>query len=318
MSKMIPRSVKAFAPATVSNLGPGFDVLGVALHKPGDVVFASRQVERDLVFSVKTSQAQVPLNSRSNVAAYVAELIMHEMKPPFGIRMVLHKSMPIGSGLGSSAASSVAAAMAVNALMPRPLPKTDLLRFALQGELFACGSMHADNAAPSLLGGGCLIRSYDPIDVIPIPVDRSLVWIVIHPHVVVLTKKSRAILPHRIALRSAVRQWGNVAGLVLGLASGDQSLISRSVEDVIMEPLRSKLIPGFDSVKAAALKAGALGCSISGSGPSVFSIAPSMRAAQGISAAMVGAFRRSAGVSCDVFISRTNHAGASIVWRKDR
>ncbi len=315
---MIPRSVKTFAPATVSNLGPGFDVLGVALHRPGDFVIASRQKERGLFFSVKTGQMQVPLDSKGNVAAHVAKLMLREIKPPFGIRMVLQKSMPIGSGLGSSAASSVAAAMAVNELLPKPLRKPELLRFALQGELFACGSTHADNAAPSLLGGGCLIRSYDPVDVIPIPVDDSLVWIVVHPHVVVLTKKSRAILPERIPLRTAVRQWGNVAGLVLGLASGDQNLISRSVEDVIMEPLRSRLIPGFNDVKEAALRAGALGCSISGSGPSVFSIAPSMRAARVIGARMVQAFLRAAGVSSDVFISRTNPNGARVVWRKDR
>ena len=315
---MIPRSVKTFAPATVSNLGPGFDVLGVALHRPGDFVTASRQKEPGILFSVKTSQAQVPLDSKGNVAAYVAELMLRETKPAFGIRLILQKSMPIGSGLGSSAASSVAAAMAVNELLPKPFRKTELLRFALQGELFACGAMHADNAAPSLLGGGCLIRSYDPVDVIPIPVDESLVWIVVHPHIVVLTKKSRAILPQRIPLRAAVRQWGNVAGLVLGLASGDQNLIRRSVEDVIMEPLRSRLIPGFDDVKEAALRAGALGCSISGSGPSVFSIAPSMRAARSISAIMVKTFRRAAGVSSDVFISHTNPHGARVLWRKDR
>jgi homoserine kinase len=191
------------------------------------------------------------------------------------------------------------------------------LSFALDGELFACGSMHADNAAPSLFGGGCLIRSYDPLDVVPITIDSSLIWIVVHPHVVVLTKKSRAILPRNIPLRSAVRQWGNVAGLVLGLARGDRELVKRSVEDVIMEPARARLIPGFDDVKRAALKAGALGCSISGSGPSVFSIAPSMRAARIIGAAMTTSFRQSAGVSSDVFISRTNLCGASVVWRKD-
>lgn len=315
---MRPRTVKTFAPASVSNLGPGFDILGVALHSPGDFVVASRKEERGLSFSVTTSDAQVPRDPKSNVAAYVAQLMMREFKPAFGIKMALQKVMPIGSGLGSSAASSVAAAMAVNELLPKPLKKPDLLRFALEGELFACGSIHADNAAPSLLGGGCLIRSYDPVDVIPIPVDRSLVWIVVHPHVVVLTKKSRAILPQKIPLRAAVRQWGNVAGLVLGLASGDEELIKRSVEDVVMEPLRAKLIPGFVEVKAAALRAGALGCSISGSGPSVFSIAPSMRAARSISAAMVKTFRRAAGVQSDVFISRTNQTGASVVWRSDR
>jgi homoserine kinase len=314
---MIPRSVKTFAPATISNLGPGFDVLGVAVHAPGDFVVASRQTERGLSFSVKTHQTHVPQDSQKNVAAYVAQLMLHELKPLFGIQMMLQKSMPIGSGLGSSAASSVAAAMAVNELLPKPLKKSDLLRFALEGELFACGSLHADNAAPSLFGGGCLIRSYDPLDVVPITIDPSLVWIVVHPHMVVLTKKARAILPRSIPLRSAVRQWGNVAGLVLGLARGDRDLIRRSVEDVIMEPARARLIPGFDDVKRAALKAGALGCSISGSGPSVFSIAPSMRAARIISTAMTTSFRRAAGVSSDVFISRTNLCGASVVWRND-
>jgi homoserine kinase len=314
---MIPRSVKTFAPATISNLGPGFDVLGVAIHTPGDFVVASRQKERGLSFSVHTDQTHVPQDPEKNVAAYVAQLMLQELKPSFGIQMMLQKSMPIGSGLGSSAASSVAAAMAVNELLPKPLKKSNLLRFALEGELFACGSPHADNAAPSLFGGGCLIRSYDPLDVVPIAIDRSLVWIVIHPHVVVLTKKSRAILPRSIPLRLAVRQWGNVAGLVLGLARGDRDLIKRSVEDVIMEPARSPLIPGFDDVKQAALKAGALGCSISGSGPSVFSIAPTMRAARIISTAMTTSFRRAAGVSSDVFISRTNLRGASVVWRKD-
>jgi homoserine kinase len=302
----------------VSNLGPGFDILGVALHTPGDFVIASRIKEPGLIFSVTTSDADVPRNPKKNVAAYVTQRMLRELKPSFGVRMVLQKVMPIGSGLGSSAASAVAAALAVNELMPRPLKKADLLRFALEGELFACGSLHADNAAPSLLGGGCLIRSYDPVDVIPIPVDRSLVWIVVHPHVVVLTKKSRAILPQRIPLRSAVRQWGNVAGLVLGLAGGNHELIKRSVEDVVMEPLRAKLIPGFGDVKEAALRAGALGCSISGSGPSVFSIAPSMRAARLISAAMVKTFRRAAGVQSDVFISRTNQTGARVIWRNDR
>jgi len=314
---MIPRSVKTFAPATISNLGPGFDVLGVAVHAPGDFVVASRQTERGLSFSVKTDQTHVPQNAERNVAAYVAQLMLHELKPSFGIQMMLQKSMPIGSGLGSSAASSVAAAMAVNELLPKPLKKSNLLRFALEGELFACGSLHADNAAPSLLGGGCLIRSYNPLDVVPITIDPSLVWIVVHPHMVVLTKKARAILPRSIPLRSAVRQWGNVAGLVLGLARGDRDLIRRSVEDVIMEPARARLIPGFDDVKRAALKAGALGCSISGSGPSVFSVAPSMRAARIISTAMTTSFRRAAGVSSDVFISHTNLCGASVVWRKD-
>lgn len=314
---MVSRSVKSFAPATISNLGPGFDVLGVALQHPGDCVIARRRREPGLSFHVSTKQDQVPGDPRRNVAAYVARLLLKEFRPPFGIEMELQKQMPVGSGLGSSAASGVAAALAVNALLPRPLKKHDLLAFTLEGERFACGATHADNVAPSLLGGARLIRSYDPLDVLSIPVDRSLVWIVVHPHVVVLTKKARAILPKQIPLRSAVRQWGNVAGLVLGLTLGKHDVLGRCIEDMIIEPLRARLLPGFPEVKRAALRAGALGCSISGSGPSVFSIAPSMKKAKIISEAMTRAFRLAAGVESDVFLSRTNERGADIVWRKD-
>jgi homoserine kinase len=310
------RAVRAFAPATISNLGPGFDVLGVALHRPGDIVTASRRAEPGLSFRVSTTQNEVPDDSRRNVAAFVARLLLKEFKPAFGIDMELHKLLPIGSGLGSSAASGVAAAMAVNALLPKPLKKHDLLAFTLEGERFACGAVHADNVAPSLLGGARLIRSYEPLDVLSVPVDRSLVWIVVHPHVVILTKKARAILPKEIPLRSAVRQWGNVAGLVLGLTLGKHDILGRCIEDMIVEPLRARLLPGFPEVKHAAMRAGALGCSISGSGPSVFSIAPSMKKARTIGEAMTRAFRLAAGVESDVYFSRTNECGAEIVWRK--
>jgi homoserine kinase len=315
---MTPRSVKTFAPGSISNLGPGFDILGVAVRTPGDYVVASRQKERGLCFTLQTTQPRVPDNPQENVAAYVGRLMLEEFKPRFGIHLTLHKLMPIGSGLGSSAASSVAAAMAVNALLPKPLKKADLLRFALEGERIASGSLHGDNAAPSLLGGGCLIRSYDPLDVIPVPIDRSLVWIVVHPHVVVLTKKARTIMPRNIPIRSAIHQWGNVAGLILGLGQGDGSLLRRSVEDVIAEPVRAQFIPGFHEVKKAALGAGGFGCSVSGSGPSMFSIASSMHGAHAIGAAMARAFQQSAGVRSDVFISCTNEQGARVIWRKNK
>ena len=314
---MTHRSVKSFAPATISNLGPGFDILGVAIHAPGDSVIASRRREPGLLFRVRTQQSRVPGNAQKNVAAHVAHLMLRELKPPFGIDLELQKSMPIGSGLGSSAASGVAAALAVNALLARPLARQELLRFALEGERFACGAMHADNVAPSLLGGAQLIRSYAPLDVVRLPVHHSLIWIVVHPHVVVLTKRARALLPRRVLLRSAVRQWGNVAGLILGLTTGDEQLLRRSVEDVIVEPVRARLLVGFSEVKHAALKAGALGCSISGSGPSVFAIASSPQKAKAIGRSMTRAFKKAAGAECDVFVSRTNEEGARIVWRRD-
>ena len=313
---MTERIVKSFAPATISNLGPGFDIIGVAIHAPGDVVIAARRREPGLLFRVQTCQTHVPGSARKNVAAYVARLLLQELKPAFGVELELQKFMPIGSGLGSSAASAVAAAMAVNALLPKPLARQALLGFALEGEKFACGSVHADNVAPSLLGGAQLIRSYTPLDVIRVPVHHSLVWVVVHPHIVVMTKKARALLPHRVALKSAVRQSGNVAGLILGLTTGDEGLLNRSVEDVIVEPVRARLLSGFTEVKHAALRAGALGCSISGSGPSVFAIASSLQRAKTISRSMTKAFKQSAGVECDVFVSRTNDEGARIVWRK--
>jgi homoserine kinase len=313
---MTERTVKSFAPATISNLGPGFDVLGVAIHSPGDAVIAKRRREPGLLFRLQTKQTQVPDDARKNVAAFVARLILGELRPPFGIELELQKSMPIGSGLGSSAASGVAAAIAVNALLPKPLARRDLLGFVLEGERFACGAVHADNVAPSLLGGARLIRSYAPLDVIRVPVHQSLVWVVVHPHLVVLTKKARALLPHRVPLKSAVRQSGNVAGLVLGLTMGNKDVLRRSVEDVIVEPVRAKMLPGFPEVKNAALRAGALGCSISGSGPSVFAIASSLLQAKRISRAMTRAFGQAAGVACDVFVSRTNDEGARIVWRR--
>ncbi len=315
---MKPKSVKAYAPATISNLGPGFDTLGVAVNSPGDTVDARRRPEPGLGFSVATHDATVPHDAKKNVASYVANLLLSDQHPSFGIEMVLHKSMPVGSGLGSSAASSVAAAVAVNALLVKPLRKTDLLPFILEGERLACGSAHADNAAPSLFGGGCLIRSYDPIDVVPFPVDPSLIWIVVHPNTEVLTKKARTLLPEQIPLRSAVRQWGNVAGLVLGLATGDCDLIRRCVEDVVAEPLRARLIPGFYDVKKAALAAGALGCSISGSGPSVFAVASSMKRAHAIGATMAKRFRLVANIQSTVYISRTNGIGARTARRNDR
>jgi homoserine kinase len=313
---MKPKSVKSFAPATISNLGPGFDTLGVAINSPGDTVVARRRSEPGLGFSVATDDDAVPRDIKKNVAGYVASLLLNETRPSFGVEMVLYKSMPVGSGLGSSAASSVAAAVAVNAILPKPLSKAELLPFILEGERLACGSAHADNAAPSLLGGGCLVRSYDPLDVVPFPVHHSLIWIVVHPNTEVLTKKARTILPKQIPLSSAIRQWGNVAGLVMGMAAGDWDLIRRCVEDVVAEPLRAQLIPGFYDVKKAALAAGALGCSISGSGPSVFAIASSVQKARDIGTIMAKGFRLAANVHSNVYISRTNGIGARIIWRK--
>ena len=312
------RKVKVFAPASVSNLGSGFDVLGVAIDRPGDLIIASRQEHPELSFSLDRKSRDVPGQAEKNVAAHVASLMLEELRPPFGVKMTLHKRMPIGSGLGSSAASSVASAVAVNALLTKPLRKKDLLRFAVEGERMASGSPHADNVAPSLLGGACLIRTYEPLDVESIPIRNRVVWVVVHPHLVVRTEEARNVLPATVSLKSAIRQWGNVGGLVAGLMMGNATLVGKCVEDVIVEPARAHLVPGFYEVKKAAMNVGAFGCSLSGSGPSMFAVTSSQTKARVIAQTMVKTFARVVQVRCDVYISRTNMAGAAILSSTSR
>jgi homoserine kinase len=307
------KKVKVFAPATIANLGSGYDVLGIAIEKPGDIIVAKKTKAHGLFFSVKTEHSNVPGDAKNNLAAYVATLMMEEFAPAFGIEMMLYKRMPVGSGLGSSAASSVASVVAVNALLPKPLKKIDLLRFAIDGERKATGAPHADNAAPSLLGGVCLIRSYTPLDILQLPIKNSAVWIVVHPHIIVETKLAREILPKEIPLHSAIRQWGNVGGITYGLIRGDAALIGKCTEDIIIEPVRKKLIPAFDNVKNAALQNGASGCSLSGSGPSLFAVTDSVAKAKKIATAMKKTFLSLANIQSESYISCINCEGAKII-----
>ncbi len=314
---MNPRSVRVYAPASISNIGPCFDVLGLAINRPGDFATARRIPEKGVRFTLRSSYAGIPDSARENVAGHVASLMIKVLKPRFGLDLTLEKRMPPGSGLGSSGASSVAAAMAVNCLLPEPLPKEDLLPFVVEGERLASGSPHADNVAPSLLGGLCLVR-YDPLNVTQIPVKKSPVWVVVHPHVVVHTRMSRAALPKSVPLHSAVRQWGNVAGVIAGFLTGDFTLLGMSIEDGIVEPVRARFIPGFTDVRRAALSAGAFGCSISGSGPSVFAVAGNLSAGRTIARAMAREFRKHVDGPCDSFVSRMNREGARVIWMKNR
>ncbi len=341
---MTPRRARAFAPATIANLGPGFDALGLALESPGDFAVAERTGEPGLSFSMvrpaterRTGRGRAPARRPAggrpgadtpapadearlhdparNIAARVARLLLEETKPKFGVRLTLDKRMPIGSGLGSSAASGVAALVAVNALLPKPLPKRDLLRFAVEGERMASGSPHADNAAPCLLGGVQLILRPDPPDVAALPFRNTFHWIVVHPHVVLETKTARRLLPRSLPLATAVHQWAHTAGLAAGLASGDIALVGRSLSDLVAEPVRAALIPGFAAVRSAALASGAVGCSISGSGPSLFAVAATRKLAERAGRAMALAFRSSAGLDADVTLSRINRRGARITAR---
>ena len=306
-------SVTAYAPATVANVACGFDILGFALNEPGDEVTAVISEKAGIeIEKIEGSNKELTTEVTQNTAGVAAQVILEKVAPGKGVSLKLNKNMPSGSGLGSSAASAVAAALAVNELLGNKLSREELLPAAMEAERVACGAAHADNVAPSLLGGFVLIRSYSPLDVICIPSPENLFAVVVHPHVEINTSDARKILKNQIKLSEAVNQWANVGGLVAGLYRKDYDLIGRSLHDVIAEPTRSILIPGYEEVKLAALQAGALGFSISGSGPSVFAFVTGDAEGQAVSNSMQAAFIK-AGLESDAYISRINAEGARII-----
>jgi homoserine kinase len=308
-------SVKVFAPATVANVASGFDVLGFALERPGDAVRLTRKAEKrvDLV-AVGGDGGRLPLDPARNTAGVAVTSFLESRGWPFGVDLALEKGMPLASGLGSSAASAVAGVVAANLLAGEPCPPRDLLPFTLQAEQVACGAAHADNVAPALLGGFVLIRSYEPLDIVRLPVPEGLAAAVAHPHTEIRTEDARRILKKEVRLADAVRQWGNLAALVAALYEGDLDLLGRSLLDVVAEPRRAMLIPGFARVKAAALASGALGCSISGSGPSMFSLCASPEAAWAAGKSMQETFRQ-VGLECDLYVSAINRVGPMCLER---
>ncbi|WP_207536477.1 homoserine kinase [Desertivirga arenae] len=281
-------SIKVFAPATVANVVCGFDVLGLAVNAPGDEVIMRRKAEPGVVITKITGDdGRLPLDPAKNTAsACVQMFLQHIDRTDIGVEIELHKKMPIGSGLGSSSASTVAGLFAINSLLDFPLKQEDLLPFALRGEELACGFGHADNVAPALLGGFILVRSYSPLDVIKLPYPEELHTAIVFPEVDVPTRDARQMIRSKVLLKDAVTQWGNVAGLVSGLFMKDMDLIGRSMVDVLVEPVRSILIPDFHKMREIAMGLGALSFGISGSGPSVFSFTKDQETAEKITAAI--------------------------------
>lgn len=307
------RRIKVFAPATVANVTCGFDILGFAVHQPGDeVIMELRDTPGVVIKSIKGDGGVLPKAADKNTVSVAIQSFLDHLGRQEGIDIYLNKKMPLGSGLGSSAASAVAGIYGANYLLGQPLEAIDLLPFAMKGEALACGEAHADNVAPALLGGFVLIRSYQPLDVIRIPCSKELFASIIHPQIEIATKDARSILKKSILLKDAVNQWGNIAGLITGLITGDHQLISRSMHDVIVEPVRSMLIPGFDRVKKAALEQGALGCGISGSGPSIFALSDSSERAHEVGLAMATAFKK-IDILSDLFVSPINRQGPLIL-----
>ncbi len=307
------QEVKVFAPASVANVNCGFDVMGFALEKPGDEIVARRtDGEGVTIARVTGDEGLLPDSPEKNTAGVSARALLNHLDLDIGVELEIHKKMPMGSGLGSSAASSVGAVIAVNRLLGNPLELHELLSFAAEGERVACGAAHLDNVAPSLLGGFVFIRSQQPPDVVELECPVPLYATVVHPKIEIRTEDTRKILRREVLLSKAVTQWGNVGGLVAGLLKGDYDLIGRSLEDVIIEPIRSVLIPGFNEVKEAAMDAGALGSGISGSGPSIFALSSSGETAQEVALAMQQEFNR-LDLENDVYISRIERKDPYII-----
>jgi homoserine kinase len=299
--------IKVFCPATIANISCGFDVLGVALDTIGDEMVVRKTREKGIRIT-KLEGQQLPMETHLNVAGVAGLALLAVSDYDGGFNIEIYKKIKAGSGIGSSAASSTGAVWAMNLLLGKPFSTVELVKFAMEGERLASGVAHADNVAPALFGGFTLVRSYTPLDVIPIPSPTELYATVIHPQIEVKTSDSRKILKTTISLEDGIKQWGNLGGLVAGLFTSDYNLIGRSLEDHIVEPIRSILIPGFDAIKTTAMTNGALGCGISGSGPSIFAFSNGERTAQNVGAGMKEVYKK-IGIDFDVHISKINTSG---------
>ncbi len=299
----------AFAPATIANLSCGFDVLGLALNGPGDIVEVKYADHDGVKITEILRESSLPVDADKNVCGVVIKKIMEQTGRREGIDIRINKGIKAGSGLGSSSASSVAAAFAMNMLLGKPFATKELLGFALDGEKVASGARHADNVAPCLLGGITLVRNHDSLDVISLPVPDELYVVVLQPDIVINTRDARQMLGTEIPLSTARQQWANLGAFVAGIYRSDYGLIGRAMEDLIAEPVRSQLIAGYGSLRQAALKKNALGFGISGSGPAVFALTEGEKTALAVKNALGEAYADS-GIAYTSFISAVNKTGA--------
>ncbi|MGB5818342.1 MAG: homoserine kinase [Saonia sp.] len=304
---MDTNEIKIFCPATIANISCGFDVLGLALDAVGDEM-AIRKTKQQGIRITKLEGQDLPMETLQNVAGVAGLALLEKSDYQGGFEIDIYKKIKAGSGIGSSAASSAGAVWGMNKLLGKPFATLDLVKFAMEGERLASGVAHADNVAPALFGGFTLVRSYSPLDVVKINSPEALFATVIHPQIEVKTSDSRKILKTKISLEDGIKQWGNVGGLIAGLFTEDYDLIGRSLVDHIVEPIRSMLIPGFDEVKSKSLKAGALGCGISGSGPSIFALSKGKETAEKVARAMQEVYQ-SIGIDHDIHVSKINSEG---------
>ncbi len=306
------KRIKVFAPASIANLGCGFDIMGMALDEVGDVLEMTLDEDGEGISIVNETDVPLPADPEDNVITPVLRKFFALTGKSGRVDVRVLKKIFPGSGIGSSAASSAAAAFGINELFGAPLGEEDVVVCAMEGENLASGGYHADNAAPAVMGGITLIRGYEPLDIIKLPVPGNLYCPVIHPHLTVSTKQARSILPKEIPMHTAVTQWGNVGGLVAGLCSGNIELVGRSMRDAVAEPFRKQFIPGFDELRAKLLGAGALAMNISGSGPSVFALASRSDIAQRVGAIMERHFAQQ-GILSETYVVKVSNKGARLI-----
>lgn len=303
--------IKIFCPATVANLSCGFDVLGLCLENIGDEMIIRKAKEKGIRIS-KITGADLPLKTNKNVAGVAGLALLNQLDLEFGFQIEIHKKIKAGSGIGSSAASAAGVVVGINELLGNPLHRKDLIPYAMEGEFLASGSYHADNVSPAILGGFTLVRGYDPLEVIKIKSPNDLFVTIIHPYIEVKTSEARSILPKEIPLKTAITQWGNLGGFISGLYTEDYDLMGRCLQDVIAEPYRKNLIPEFDAIKKVALENGALGCGISGSGPSIYTLNKGIETAEIVANAIDQVYSKT-GIRFDVYVSKVCDEGVKVL-----
>ena len=311
MEKVNLQGVRLFAPASIANISCGFDVLGLCLENIGDYM-EIRRSEKSGIRITSIKGQDLPLEAENNVAGVAGLAMLKAYNPKLGFDISIEKNIKPGSGIGSSAASAAGTVAGINYLLGNPFTSEELIPFAMEGERLACGSAHADNVAPAILGGFTLVRDTNPLDVVKLPTPLELTATVIHPKIEVKTADARAVLKKRVSLETAINQWANVGALVASLYEEDYALLSRSLVDEIVEPARCILIPKFAQLKKACAEAGALGSGISGSGPSVFALSRGMTDANKVAEAMFEVYNKT-GIPFEIHVSPVKQTGVSFL-----
>ena len=299
--------IKIFSPATVSNVACGFDILGFSLESLGDEMIVKKTKKKGLKIT-KIEGFNLPKDIQKNVAGVSASAILKNIETNFGFEIEIYKKIKPGSGIGSSGASSAGAVYAINKLLGSPFNEIQLLNFAMKGEFLASNAEHADNIAPAIFGGFTLVKNISPLNVISLPYPNDLYCVIIHPQIEIKTSESRKILPKNVSLENATKQLTNLGGLIHGLHTNNYDIIKSSLKDELIEMHRSKLIPLFDEVKENSMNSGALGCSISGSGPSIFSLCKGKKTAEKIEKSIINIYS-SSDIEFSTYISKINKRG---------